>query len=280
MQPVNESDINSPIEIVSVEHLPEYVIGFPVYVAITVRTRPNVSVNALLFADIIDLRESIGIEMVGPSGTINYVPTPIIDEETGAFGERLAAGESRRMLTDVSPLIGNTITEGEYKVQFSYVTPQKGYKANAVRIKFRKPNSAETALLTTVAENRPNFPNWALWTTSPPPKPVSTVEIKPDNPLKLNLLLRHLFFGSEPLERVDPNILNVLTDIFEPERNALKAELYKIRKDQTNYERLKKQALSTTPGLSWWFKMLDDADGAYLKTFRREPAKPALPKEE
>lgn len=279
MNPVNESKTNPPpdLKVVSVEHLPEYVIGFPVYVAITVRASPNVSFNKLLFADILDLRESIGIEAVGTSGTITYKPKPFIDAESGAFGNRLGAGESRRMLTDVSPLFGENINEGEYRVTFSFVTPnKKNYPATPVRIKFRKPNDAETTLLSTAADDRNDFPNWAVWTQSPPKNSVYTGEVTPDNPLRFNLLLRRLFFGPEPLDRANPNTLNALTDVYEPERDALKAELIKIRKDQATYERIKKQTLDTNPGLHWWFQMLD-TNGAYLTSFRQEPQEIELP---
>ena len=268
MYPQTQDPITAGLEILPVEVLPEYVIGFPVYVAITVRARPNSIFNSLRFADFMNLRECIGLEMSRHDGgySARYEPKPIISQETGGLPERLQPGETRRMLADVSPLVGAGVIEGEYGARFSYVSRRAAYTATSVTLRFRKPTTAEAALLAAAAPDRSRFPNWGRWTLS-----CSHIyydgPIGPDNPLRFNLLLQRLFCGPEPPERVDPRILDVLTGLFQPEATALRAELLHARNDTAGYQRTRTIIVHLTPGLAWWMNMLDQG-GAYLKTFR------------
>jgi hypothetical protein len=266
MHPTTEHPVLGGLQILPVDSLPEYVIGFPVYVAITVHARPNSSFEGLRFADFTNLRESIGVQIAGTGGgyTAQYQPRPIISEP--AIADRLGSGETRRMLTDVSPLIGNGIVEGEYRARFSYVAPYAAYEAPPVILHFRKPTAAEEALLAAAAPDRARFPNWALWTMSCS-HALYDGAIGPENPLRFNLLLQRLLCGPEPLDKIDPAILDALTGLFGPEGNALKAELHHARNDIEGYRRVKADVLRAAPGLEWWMSMLDQG-GAYLKTFR------------
>ena len=261
-----ENRLSTAVKVLPVDHLPEYVIGFPVYVAITVRADPDTSLNRLRFADFINLRESIGveIELSGGGDAVRYQPHPVAPE-TG--GERLGPGETRRMLADVSPLLGAGIVAGEYRARFTYVTPRATYAAPPATMRFRLPTAAEDVLLTAAAPDRARFPNWALWTMSCS-HDVYAGPIGLENPLRFGLVLQRLLCGPDSPDRVDPRILDVLTGLFEPERNALEAELYHARNDLESYQRIRAGILGT-PGLAWWIRMLDQG-GAYLKTFARK----------
>lgn len=264
---------DQPLSVLPIEHLSEYVIGFPAFIAITVRACSDVATNMLLFGDFINLRECIGADSIeiGAIGLSPYYrPKPVLAPEAGRYPGRLSRGEVRRMLVDVSPLFGRAIPAGEYQTVFSYVSTRDTYLATPVRIRFRNPTEAESALCATLAWDRPRAPNWAMWTTTYPRLPVYTGEIRPDNPLKFNLLLRRLFFGPEPPDRVDPAMLDILDGLFQPERDALKAELYAIRGNQEKYQQLRAKILRDEPGLAWWIAMIDGG-GGYLQTFRFEP---------
>lgn len=256
-----------PIDVFPVEHLPEYIIGLPVHVAVTVRAPASVSFNGVRFADIGRLNECIGLEM--PSG--GYMPKPMFDPHERHTGARLEPGEIRRMLTDVSPLIGTAITEGTHTLQFYYVTPFARYAAPPVTIRFRRATPEEMAVVRTLAADRPGLPNWALWTTTCPKDPIVPEQYKIQPPLEFNLTLRQLFCSPTKLETVDPLSLNDLTGLFQPERRALQAELLKIRKDENNYQQLRTQILRETPGLAWWINRIDTGGGAFLKTYRLPP---------
>jgi hypothetical protein len=260
---------DAELSVVVVAHEPEYVLGFPVHVAVTIRAGPNTAFNELVFADLTDLRECLGLRLRATDGTtvVDYVPKPIIEPEAGAFPGRLRPSEERRMLTDVSPLISTAIAEGEYQVWISYVSPGTTAKAEPVRWRFRRPTVPEATVLATLAADRASFPNWASWTTTRPQPAVFAGVVTPDNPLRLNLLLRRLFYGPEPLGGVDPAVLDVLTGLYEPERDALKAELFHARNDLARYRELRTTILTGCPGLDWWMRMLDEG-GGILQTFR------------
>jgi hypothetical protein len=262
VKPVKDQDL----EILPVEHQPEYVIGYPVHVAITVRAKPNTAFR-LAFADITDLRECIGIEMIGDSARIREMPEPIPDPEASHQAWELGPGESHRMLADVSPLIGADIQEGEYRVRFTYLSPGIANPSIPVVMRFRRPARPEEEFKRIVAADRPAFPNWAMWSLACGERPIDAAQVKA-GPLVFSLAVRHLLCGKGPLNTVDPAVLDVLGGLYAPERDALKAELYDARGDRANYERLRARIASDAPGLEWWVRIIDEG-GAYLKTFSR-----------
>jgi hypothetical protein len=260
----------SGLEVTSVDHLPEYVIGFPIYVAITIRADLRTAYPRLPFANLLNLKSCIGVEVSRLDGTVisRELPTPIIDRQLGNPGAALEKGESRRMLTDVSPLVPITLSQGNYSVRFAYAAARENYYwANPVKITFRNPNQAEAAWLSSLAVEREKFFGWADWTYTAPEGSVFSGAITEDNPLKLNLLLRLLFFGPTTPAQVDPAITDVLTGVYEPEGKALKVELYQARGDQANYQRTRDEILRQTPGLGWWMRRVDQKAG-FLASFR------------
>lgn len=256
----------------TVEHLAAYVIGFPVFIAVTIRTKPGIAMNAIPAADLIALNECIGVEVRDSAGAVihTYRPRPLVDPDLGEPGVRLSPGESRRMLTDISPTLGRLMA-GEYTLQVSYVIPDAAYHAPPFTVRFRNPTTAEMAMLAAVAPDRAGVANWAIWTTTRPLLPVYTGAIRQDHPLLLNLFLRRLFYGQEPLARLNPTLLDAMEGLYRPEREALQAELYYARGDQEHYLQLRAKILRDSPGLAWWVRMIDEG-GAYLKTFRVEPS--------
>ena len=258
------------LDILPVEHLPEYIAGFPVYIAITVRAHPNIAFNALPFADFLNLRSCIGAEIFGRAGSepLRYMPKPYIDPQSGRRGGRLTAGQSRRMLVDVSPYFA-AVSPGTYQVRFSYIETDGVYTAAPVMLRFREPTAAEAALLASAAGDRADFGSWGEWTMTCPTR-LYEGPIAADNPLRFNLLLRRLFCGAEPPERLDPAALNVLTGLYAPEGNALRAELYRARGDDAGYQALRSRILQETPGLEWWVRMIDGG-GAFVKSIRLVP---------
>ena len=267
MQSTDGDATDSAIDQVRVDRMPAYVVGFPTHVAITVRARPDAFLRRLLFADLLDLHECVGAVVADDRGQLRwrYRPKPRVEPEIGEFGDGLAAGEERRMLTDVSPVLGD-LPEGNFRVAFAYVSPRTAYQAAPVDIRVRRPTAPEAAILASVASGRAQYPNWALWTQSQD-EPVDTAEVRRENPLRLNLLLRQLFFGPTPPPQVDPSMLDVLDGVYAPEREALKAELLEARGDAAGYRAVRSRILRDTPGLAWWMRMIDKG-GGYVKSLR------------
>jgi hypothetical protein len=255
--------------IAPVQHLAEYVIGFPMYVAITVASPPNLTFNGLRFADFLDLRQCIGAEIAGPGGySASYQPATPGDVRPGERTGRLARGESRRMLVDVSPYFVRAV-EGPYSAQLSYLEANHVYIAPTVTFALRQPAASERTLLESAAPDRPSFVTWGQWSTHCPAVLYKDA-IGHDNPLRFNLLLRRLLCGAESLRQVNPATLDVLTGLYTPEARALQAELYRIRGDRDRYDAVRSDLLRETPGLAWWVRMIDDG-GSYLKSLRFLP---------
>jgi hypothetical protein len=270
MQPAANAQ-SAGLEVLPVEHLPEYVTGYPMYVAITVRAGAGTAWNRLRFADLTGLHDTIGVEMIQESGPgrVSQMPKPVIEPEAGMFPQRLEPGESRRMLADVSPLVGD-IGEGAWRVRFSYLTPKAAYRAAPVVLHFRKPSPGEEALKGSVAPDRGRFANWSLWSETCGETPIPADRLRSAGALTLPLLERYLFCGPEPLESIEPSVVDVLTGLYTPERDALKAELYQARGDRDAYERLRQTILASAPGLAWWVHMMDGG-GAFVKSLSMRP---------
>jgi hypothetical protein len=267
------------LKVTSIETLPEYISGFPVYVALTITADRGTSFSGLKFANLLDLAGCIGIELIDPEGKliIHRLPVPRPHDNPERTAGVLKAGESRRMLTDVSKFIPSGIPDGEYRARIVYAVDTDEYHwSNPFTLKFRSPTKVELAWLSSLAPDRSQYLGWTDWTFTQPRIPVFSGEISSDNPLKLNLILRRLFFAPESLEQVDPDSLNVLTagqvsKLYGPETMALKAELYQARGERGRSQQLLAQILRDTPGLLWWVRMVESG-GSFLRTFRRGPA--------
>jgi hypothetical protein len=269
MQPTRGGALANVVEVLPVEHQPGYVIGFPMYVALTVRARPNASLNAVRFADLLDLHESIGVEIVrrGGGDSVSYEPVSRPRGDARPRGERLEPGETRRMLTDISPLVGRALADGEYDVRLSWVAAGEIFDAPPVMLRFRRPTADETARLASVAPDRGRYPTWGVWTRTCSEAPPQAVTVQQGDPLALNLILRRLFCSPVPANRIDPGALDSLGGLFAPERDALKAELYNARGDTAQARQLTDALARTHPGLAWWIHMVA-AGGGYVTSFR------------
>jgi hypothetical protein len=276
--PLDSESRSANLEVTSVETLREYIHGFPAYAAVTIAASPHTSFSHLRFANLLDLSGCIGIEITRPDGKaiVHHLPAPPPYEDTRSGGETLREGESRRMLADISQLIPADIPEGEYHARIMYAARRGDfYWSKLFNIKLRNPTAVEAGWLSSLAPDRQSALEWTDWTYTQPKYPVYLGEITPENPLKLNLILRRLFFGAQPLEQVDPELLSVLTGgndskLYEPETLALKAELYQARGDHLKYQECVTRISARTPGLQWWIRMMESG-GGFLRTFRLGP---------
>jgi len=274
MNPATEGNVpaHADVEILPVERPPEFVLAFPAFMAVTIRTKPGVALSRAPVADILRLNQCIGLEMQNDAGAVvhKYVPTPVVDRELGKPGSRVEPGESRRMLTDISELVPPDIAEGTYTLRVSYVIPRGAYAAAPFTIRIRRPSPPEAAFLAAAAPDRGRYQNWAVWATTCPTTSVYGGPIDPGNPLTLYLLLRRVLCTPGGLAQFDPTIFDTLQGVYEPEGQMLKAELYQARGDVPRYQQTRAAVLQRYASLTWWGRMLD-AGGAYLRTLRFVP---------
>jgi hypothetical protein len=267
------------LDISSVEALPTYVRGFPVYVAVTIAAPPGVFFSRLRFANLLDLSGCIGLQIMLPDGKVivDHLPSAAPDENPRRQRLGLRGGESRRMLTDLSQLIPAEVSAGEYRARIAYAPNDAHlYWSKPFEIKLRNATDAEADWLASQAADRREALTWSEWTYTRPKRAVYAGPISSENPLKLDLVLRRLFFGPDSLDKVDPSILDVLGEgndskIYEPEMWALKAELYRARGDRQKFDECVRLITQRASGLRWWIAMLETG-GGFLTTFRVGPA--------
>lgn len=265
------ADTERGLEFLKLDHLPEYVIGFPAYVAITVKAKPEIHFKALRFADLTGLKSSIGVELKPEAGElIRSFPTAIVDEDLGLDPETLDGGEIRRMLTDVSPLFGANPQPGVYDTRFFFVSSSGANPSRHVTIRLRKATAAEESAIKSLAPDKLKFPTWSQWSITCSDASIETQDLPSEDPLFFALLLKQLFCGKGPLRAVSPETLDVATGLYEPEREALRAELLHLRGDDAGYKRIRVRTLERFPGLAWWFRMIDEG-GGYIETFSLRP---------
>jgi hypothetical protein len=171
-----------PIEI-SVKSLPEYVRGLPAYLAVTITAPPGTAFSGLRFANLLDLGGATGIELKSAEGKIvvHEVPVPQRFENPEDLGGILHDGESRRMLTDVSPGLPASLPEGQYHARIVYAANRrKQFWSKSFEIKFRDPTKTEADWITSLAPDRSKALAWTDWTYTRPKQPVFTGEINPE----------------------------------------------------------------------------------------------------
>lgn len=269
MSPAPGGALADAAELLPVEHGPEYVVGCPVHVALTMRARPNAALQNVHFPDFVDLREAVGLEMYrqGGSESVRYSPQASLPDPEELPGEALASGETRRMLVDISPLVGQAIPAGSYYVRLSLAAAGELYSAPPVTLRFRAPTTEEAVALASAAPNRAQAANWALWMTTCTAQSMQLhPALLPGHPLLFMVLLHRLFCAPDPPERVDPAMLDSLTGLYAPERDALKAELMQVQGSPASFERAREWVTANHPGLAWWMRMLTGG-GGYITSF-------------
>jgi hypothetical protein len=263
----------SDLQVLPLQHLQTYVLGFPIHVAVTVRAAPSVSFNRLLFPDLGDLRDTVALTLdrQDAPGQHTVTPQPVIEPEAGHFPQRLEAGETRRMLVDLSPLLPPDLPPGRYRMTLSFVTPRQSVPAPPVVLNLRAAAPAEQARREALAPDRERHATWAEWSLSCPAAAASAPQAADKKgPLGFAAELRQLMCGAGPLAQVDPAELDGLPPLYALEVEALKAELAHARRDGTAYAALRQRLLVPSVGLAWWVRAIDGG-GAYVATFSRRP---------
>ena len=246
----DEAPDGSELQIVALEHPPEYVLGFPMYLALTLHADESTGFGRLIFPDLFNLRSAIGVDATGPGPRISFRPKPIIEADLGRAAQSLEAGESRRVLIEVSPLFLQA-HPGVYTAHFSFVAPEVEAKAKPVALRFREPTAAEHAFLERVAPDRGKEPAWGQWIQACPANDMAPADLRQAGPLIFALALRFVLCGSQPLKELDPSVFDVLTGIYAPERDAIKAEIYALRGNDAEAARLK-HAVTAVKGMAHW----------------------------
>jgi hypothetical protein len=244
----------APLEI---DFAKDYVLGFPMHVAILVRCDQEEAVlRHLPFVDCLDTYGAIGLRLQNEwnhQEIMAFEPEFIVDEDAGIPEFALGPGETRRLLIDVSDLIPLETPAGDYFMRISYATGSTRVEHQPVLIVLRRPNAEEQGILGQIKPELLGEGRWKKWTTTPP-RDLNhfTEQVTPEDPLRFNRILRFLFYSPQPLDQIDMTLLDGLDGIYYPEAMLFRAELLMARRDHAGFDRVATWVRQSCPGLSYW----------------------------
>lgn len=259
-----------------VEQEDGYVAGFPVYLAVSLRcAEPTATLTRLPHFDWFSTRGAFGVVLSLGGRVIHTVlPSFKADHGLGGGGLELSQGEVRRSLIDVSGLLPQVLAPGVYSAVLSYGGMLAAAESAPIRLTVRAASPPERDERRALQQEIERRDTWGQWTLLPPLDPTTIVLPKSArDPLRFNKLLRWITYGPDPLEEIDPAVLDVLAGVFAPEAVALRAELLLARGDRAGVKAIVSRIRSHHKGLAWWADALDTGTSniAWLRT---KPVRP------
>jgi hypothetical protein len=250
-----------------VETAPEYVVGFPVHVAVTIRAdQPDASLRLLPYADFFKCAGAFGLTLIragSGQAVVSVQPRPVVDRSLGIAVFSLPPNQSRRMLIDLSAFLPADLAPGDYQATLAYGPPNMRAVSPAFALRLRAPAREECAELAALLPGVRTIGGWGQWILQPPSDRRDPPKVRKTDPLRFNRVLRWWLFG----ERLEPSLVQALDGIYAPEADALTAELYQVAGDQTKFEQQAQAVRTRHHGLSWW--MDDLAAGRGIIAFHR-----------
>jgi hypothetical protein len=264
-------EVHMPNAILSeVLHEPAYVIGLPILVAVRVQPDQPESWIKMPYEDFLTHNRFLEIELKDAAGAV-IIPFrgwfPPIDFKDARPEFRLA--ESRRVLIDLSAVIGRDIAPGRYTAQLFWGAGPHYSTSPSFALTLRAPDQAERSVLNRLSPELQKVSyDWAAWTRSVEhPASLSTV-IAPDQvppSLRLNWLLKSL---NDQVYRGQPSDLSFADSVgplFRPEIAALRAELRKVSGDELAWMTAAADVAHRYPELGWIVQTVKD-QGFYFLT--------------
>lgn len=243
-----------------IEHVPEYVRGYPMHMALIITPLP--AVGDELLPDV-SLHYVVDVE-----ATFTHANGAVITAghrrarrlgrpPTGPFLEPVP-GEPQRALFDAQLLdaldretgeLSDRLPLGSYTVEIRYM----GLPAPPFTMTLRDPTVAEKHALDQIETERTRdwqpgrrWPDWFMSGKSPSAPPTITKR----DPLRYLRVLRYLMRSPTPPQAVDPRLLDVLDGFYAPEAELLRADLAMGRGDRAEFDRRAAIIRSSYPGLA------------------------------
>jgi hypothetical protein len=232
-----------------VDHLPEYVRGFPMHMALTVALLPGTAeddrrVPRLYISGATDLRakftrEGTGEVTEGGSDLTRPMPRPSVGEADDIRVDfvELIPGEPRRMLFDAAHLQADApLAAGRYHVELTF----RNVAAVPFDIAIRDATAPEKQALARLAKLDSE---WMVTEPSGAQPP----RIGSDDPLRYLRVLHYLYTTPTTPAAVDVRLLEVLSGFYEPDAMLLRFELAQLRSDQAGQDRTEAAIRSRFP---------------------------------
>lgn len=250
--------------IAELESEPEYVLGFPMYVAITIAVdQPEAGLNILPYPLPHHLFGAIGLQLWRggePEAFVKVAPSAVVDPDLDTPSFRLRPGERRRLLVEISPLLPEHLAPGDYTAVLSYGDRRMHAQSPHFQLHLRAPTDAERELLAALQPELIEAGSWGEWAESRQPSAiVPGPSSERGDLLRYPRALKLMLHGPVPLGAVDDGFLALLDGMFAPDAEGFRGEILAAR-DARAFQAHAQQVKAKWPGLSAW--MDDIADGA------------------
>jgi hypothetical protein len=247
----------SPLEIA---HDSEYVLGFPAFIAITLRCDdPRTTLMRLPAFDMFGTNGVIGLTLLPAGGKVPAVaiePAAAMDPDLGASLFRLDPGETRRILIDLSPLLPDTLPPGAYTFALSYGYNRKVARSPFLPLRLRRPGPDEESVLARWGAEKRRAGSWGEWMATPPADPSAVAAASPGNEaFRFAACVRYAKFSRADAAGAARSLASV-RGLPLPEAHALAAEVLLVAGDGTGFDSAASAVGRAHPELAW---MLDAA---------------------
>jgi hypothetical protein len=262
-----------------VAHDDEYVAGFPVHVALTLHGDPRAELPRLPRPDWRSLYGAVGLKLLDPAAdegrplVFSQEAAPLVDDELRLPQMTIPAGGVVRMLVDLSTILGGVAhppRAGAFHARITYAASPGPYlqREAGFALVVRAPSSLEEHVLEALAVDAKR--GWGAWAREPPPAADAahlTSKIAADDPLRFLRVLRFLMFGPVELRDVELSMFDVLTGVYAPEAEALRAEVLAARGDRVALAAQLAKVRAATPGLEPWLASIEQ-NASYVPWMR------------
>jgi len=269
---------NPPVPAIAVVADPQYVLDFPILVAITLRNDAQ-DTDYLNLPDLALLHpiDSLAIDLEPTDGgiPIRFGPTFKTRDEN-LFRTELMAGTARRTLLDLTQF-GQAFRPGKYRLKLSIFDRPRVFRSSSpVSLEFIAPTSAERAEAARLRKlglpgNMQDYGSWLPFLTNN----WNTVTLsqsvgrKAADQLALYLALHRAAYGPEPLSSFPLEMFQNLRGlVISAEAAALEYELLAARGPKRDIETARSQLLVKWPDLRHRLYEIDEGKGL-LRTLRR-----------
>ncbi|MEZ4300245.1 MAG: hypothetical protein R3B70_35185 [Polyangiaceae bacterium] len=233
--------------------LPEYIRGFPLHAAITLRPDPpGATLRLLPWPTLASTANAIGYLLTEPGSphtVAERIPRPVIAMDPDDPGLTLPSHGAYRTLIDLAPLWPPHLPAGQYRLTLLFISGFGRAETAPFEIAYRDPTLEEQR---TLDDRRPEIPRggtWFVWSRAPAAdKPTLRGPFAANDPLAYLALQRWFLRGDDDLADIAPSTLDVLPPLYAPEADLLRAELARARGDLPTFDALEQRLLADHPG--------------------------------
>lgn len=267
--PAEIMDTAAPL--VTVVADPEYLVGFPMVVAVTLtNTTEGTTWSDLPGFDLLSVTVPVQFTFVGPDGRRSELPTRSLRVGEGPpDGITLAPGQAWTMLFDISELTP-PLTPGAYTLESLYRTRHGAYPAAPVPVTISAPSLEDgvAAGRLRAAQNAPD-PSWSRFLDNGRAD-LPEVELSPEGwrALAFHEAVHRAVYGHQALKAIDPALFDGFkTGPLAGAAALIRLELWRAR-DDARAGRLTEKLLAQWPGLRWRVQEIEAGRG-WLASLRR-----------